>query len=207
MNAKELATWNRDLRDRSPEEICKWALNRAKKPVVTTSFGKHSASILHLVTRLDQKIPVIWCDTGYNTTHTYRHAVRLIKSMELNIEIYVPRLSAGFRDVTLGIPAVDHPDHERFTEEVKLEPFRRAMEEQQPDFWFTNLRKGQTEYRDTLDILTMDKRGVIKVCPFFYSSDEEVESYLNSHELPDESRYFDPTKQLEHRECGIHLGK
>jgi phosphoadenosine phosphosulfate reductase len=29
--------------------------------------------------------------------------------------------------------------------------------------------------------------------------------YLAEHNLPDEKDYFDPTKVLENRECGLHL--
>ena len=89
-------------------------------------------------------------------------------------------------------------------QQVKLEPFKRAMSEHKPDVWFTNLRKGQTAFRDSLDIITQGSDGIIKVSPFFYWSDDQLDTYLSEHDLPNEQDYYDPTKVLEHRECGLH---
>ena len=41
---------------------------------------------------------------------------------------------------------------EEFTEIVKLEPFRRALKEHNPEIWFTNIRVRQTQYRNYQDI-------------------------------------------------------
>ena len=34
---------------------------------------------------------------------------------------------------------------------------------------------------------------------------QQMEAYLEAHGLPDEKNYYDPTKVLEKRECGLHL--
>ena len=147
---------------------------------------------------------VIWCDTGYNTAATYRHAEKVIKELSLNVKLFVPLQTTAHRDVTMGVPSVDDPEHAEFTRQVKLEPFGRAMKEHQPDVWFTNLRKGQTAFRDNIDILSMSSDGVLKVSPFYHWSDEELDSYLKENKLDNEKRYFDPTKVLGNRECGLH---
>ncbi|MDX1446348.1 phosphoadenosine phosphosulfate reductase family protein [Lishizhenia sp.] len=201
MNITEI---NQKLRTQSPQEIVTWALENAKKPVITTNFRPYEAAILHACTRVENDLKVIWCDTGYNTSYTYLHAEELISKLKLNIQLYVPRQSAAHRNVVLGIPGLEDPKHSLFSEQVKLEPFRRAMEEHQPDVWFTNLRKGQTALRDTLDILSVSADGVLKVSPFYHWSDQELNNYLEIHDLPNEERYYDPTKLLSNRECGIH---
>ena len=91
-----------------------------------------------------------------------------------------------------------------FSDQVKLEPFKRAMNEHQPDVWFTNLRKGQTAFRDSIDIVSIGKDGVLKVSPFYNWSNEALDKYLEENNIPNEFKYFDPTKVLENRECGIH---
>ena len=91
-----------------------------------------------------------------------------------------------------------------FTEQVKLEPFRRAMEELSPNLWITNLRKGQTNFRDTIDVISQTKNGLIKACPFYYWSDKDLDNYLKEYSLENEYDYFDPTKVEEKRECGLH---
>ena len=159
---------------------------------------------MHAVTQVNPEIDVIWCDTGYNTPQTYRHAQELIERLDLQIHLYVPAQSVAFRDALMGIPGVDDPMHNLFTEQVKLEPFRRAMATHRPDLWFTNLRLGQTAFRDSIDILSRSKDGLLKVSPFYHWSDADLDRYLDLHDLPNEFTYFDPTKVLENRECGLH---
>ncbi|WP_425234274.1 phosphoadenosine phosphosulfate reductase family protein [Ulvibacterium sp.] len=187
-----------------PEEIISWAIKNAERPVVTTNFRPYEVAILNAVSEVKDNIPVIWCDTGYNTPNTYKHAVELIDRLKLHIDLYVPKQTSAHRDVIMGIPQIDDPKHHEFTEQVKLEPFRRAMEAHKPDVWFTNLRKGQTALRDSLDILSLSKDGVLKVSPFHYWSDTQLDAYLEERNLPNEHKYFDPTKVLENRECGLH---
>ncbi|WP_417443668.1 phosphoadenosine phosphosulfate reductase family protein [Joostella sp.] len=201
----DLIEVNKNLRDKSPSEIVKWALAQGSNPVVTTNFRPYEAAILHATTLESKDIPVVWCDTGYNTNNTYLHAERLIKSLALNIKLYVPQQTVAHRNMVMGIPSIEDPLHKVFTEQVKLEPFKRAMTENKPDIWFTNLRKGQTAFRDSLDIVTQGSDGVLKVSPFYYYSDEELDAYLESHNLENEFNYFDPTKVLENRECGLHI--
>lgn len=187
-----------------PEEIISWAVDYGSRSIVTTNFRPYEVAILNAVREVKSDIPVIWCDTGYNTPHTYKHAQDLIDRLDLNIKLFVPKQTSAHRDAVMGIPDIDDSRHKLFTEQVKLEPFRRAMSEYRPDVWFTNLRKGQTALRDTLNILSLSDAGVLKVSPFYHWSDTRLDVYLNQRGLPNEHNYYDPTKVLENRECGIH---
>lgn len=187
------------------DDTVDWALSIAKKPLITTNFSPFSASILHAVVKKSPKIDVIWIDTGYNTNSTYKYALNLIEKLKLNIHIYVPKQSVALRNILMGVPSVDDPKHKLFTEQVKLEPFRRAMKIHKPDLWFTNLRKGQTEFRNSIDILSYSKDGILKVSPFYKYSDNDLNNYLKINNLPNEKKYYDPTKQVSNRECGIHI--
>lgn len=195
---------NKDLKDKSPEQIIAWALSIAKKPLVTTNFRPYEVAILNACTQVDSELKVIWCDTGYNTPQTYKHANELINTLELNVHLYVPKQTSAYRDSVMGIPQIEDPNHAIFTEQVKLEPFTRAMAEHKPDVWFTNLRAGQTAFRNSIDIVSMSKDGLLKVSPFYHWSDEKLDAYLEEQNLPNEFKYFDPTKVLSNRECGLH---
>lgn len=201
---EQISHLNHQFKGIPPEEIISWAVERAERPVLTTNFRPYEVAILHAVTDIDRGIPVVWCDTGYNTPQTYEHAEELIYRLGLNVHLYVPKQTAAHRSAVMGIPEIDDPRHKEFTEQVKLEPFRRAMKEHKPDVWFTNLRRGQTAHRDSLDILSLSKDGVLKVSPFYYWSDAQLDAYLAQRGLPNEFKYFDPTKVLENRECGLH---
>jgi len=200
----DLEKFNKELRDKSPEEIISWVTEFAKNPIITTNFRPYEVAILHAVTSVKKDIKVIWCDTGYNTVQTYKHAELLISTLNLNIHLYTPKQTVAHRNVVLGVPSIDDPKHTLFTEQVKLEPFSRAMKEHQPDVWFTNLRKGQTAFRDSIGIVSKSKDGILKISPFYHWSDEELDAYLIENQLPNEFVYFDPTKVESNRECGLH---
>jgi phosphoadenosine phosphosulfate reductase len=209
-NTMDFDSINQQLHDKHPTEIIRWALDLGKKTIVTTNFGPHEAAILHMASEQDEAIPVICVDHGYNTEATYRFADSLIKRLTLDMHYYAPKVTAKRRATVYGgIPSIDdEAAHDEFTREVKLEPFGRAMSEFAPEVWLTAIRKEQTPFRDSLDIVTQDiTTGLIKVAPMFYWSELDLEEYLVEHDLPIEEDYNDPTKVLKDRECGLHVGK
>ena len=202
----DLQASNELLKDKSPADIVRWVLDLAKPTIVTTSFGPNSAALLHNVASVDSSVPVVWADSGYNMRDTYVVAQQLIESLHLNMKVYSPAITAERLNVILGgIPTLDEPEkHAEFTRIVKLEPFQRALAELKPQIWISGIRQSDTEFRKNLDILSYDKDGILKVAPIFYWSDEQVESYMQDHELPSCRHYFDPTKVESGRECGLH---
>lgn len=196
---------NAELQDKHPLDIVRWAVDLGGKCVVTTNFGPYEAVILHLVHRVRPDMPVVWVDSGYGTRYTYLFAEKLIADLDLNMHVYNPLQSAARRDAIMGIPDVDDPRHEAFTDQVKLEPFGRAMREVAPDVWLTAIRRDQTDFRKNLDVVAQDKPGgVIKVAPVLHWTEADMQAYLDEHGLPNETRYYDPTKVLDRRECGLH---
>ncbi|WP_289043170.1 phosphoadenosine phosphosulfate reductase family protein [uncultured Olleya sp.] len=196
---------NKKLRDKSPDQIIEWALGLSNKKIVTTSFGVYSAILLSTISKHDNNINVVWCDTLYNLPSTYDHASNLIEKYRLNIKKYQPLISKQEVEKTIGLPNVEDDNHAVFSEVVKLEPFRRALEETDPEVWFTNIRVRQTELRDKKDILSYSKNGILKVSPFYWWTDADLDVYLKENNLPKNYDYFDPIKALQNRECGIHL--
>ena len=197
---------NHSLRDASALEVVQWALGLGRKTIATTSMGRNAAVMLHLVAAVDSALPTIWVDTGYNLRDTYIVAERLIRDLQVNIQVYSPQMTSERRNAILGgIPTVDEEArHQEFTRQVKLEPFARALEAFQPEIWLTGIRQEETEHRQGLDIVSMDHRGIIKVAPIFYWSEEQLEDYMEQYELPTCRHYFDPTKVHDGRECGLH---
>jgi len=202
---KDISKINHALREINPSEIIKWALKKSKNPILTTNFRPYEVAIIHLCVKVMPEIKVVWCDSGYNTKATYIYAEKIISSLNLNLKLYVPSQTSSHREVFMGqVPDIGDLRHKEFTHQVKLEPFKRAMEQIKPDLWITNLRKGQTEFRNNLDIVTETNEGLLKISPFYYWSDLDLENYMEEHKLENEFDYFDPTKVDEKRECGLH---
>jgi len=202
----DLDSVNASLRHASAREITEWALGLGRRTIATTSMGRNAAVMLHLVSEVDKSVPTIWVDTGYNLRDTYIVAERLIRDLDINIHTYSPQMTSERRNAIMGgIPTVDEEErHQEFTRQVKLEPFSRALEEFQPEIWLTGIRREETEHRMGLDIVSTDNRGIIKVAPVFYWSEDDVEDYMEQHQLISCKHYFDPTKVHDGRECGLH---
>ena len=202
----DLDSINASLRNKSAQEVVQWALGLGKKTIATTSFGRNAAVTLHLVSEVDRSVPTIWVDTGYNLRDTYVVAERLIRNLQLNMHVYSPQMTSERRNAIMGgIPTVDDEErHQAFTQQVKLEPFAQAISDFAPEIWLTGIRKEETEHRQSLDIVSVDNRGIIKVAPIFYWSEDDVEDYMERFELPTCKHYFDPTKVHDGRECGLH---
>lgn len=201
----DLTAVNADL-GRNAAALVEWALGLGKTSIVTTNFRPFEAVILHMVTQVNPDVPVVWMDNGYNTEATYRYADEVTRQLGLNLSIYLPKRSRAHREAIDGpLPGLDDPRHAAFTEEVKLEPFARALRETAPEVWFTALRATDTAVRAQMDPVSINPDGLIKVAPLLHWTSRELYAYLKEHQLPDNLDYYDPTKGEDHRECGLHL--
>ena len=201
----DLSQVNAELGHDAPR-LVQWALGQGKNAIVTTNFRPFESVILHMVTRVQPDVPVIWMDNGYNTEATYRFADEVTRQLNLNLRIYLPLRSRAHREAVDGpTPALDDARHAAFTEEVKLEPFARALRETAPQVWFTALRATDSAVRAQMEPVSINPDGLIKVAPLLHWSSKNLYDYCEKHGLPNNFDYVDPTKGEAQRECGLHL--
>ena len=184
----DYASVNDTLRYASGGDIVRWATSQGVPAIATTSMGRNAAVMLHLLSQEAPSLPVVWVDTGYNLRDTYVVAERLIQDLGLDVHVFSPQMTSERRNAIMG----------------KLEPFDRALAQFRPELWLTGLRQEETEHRKSLDIVSLDHRGIVKVAPLFYWSEDDIEAYMERYELPTCRHYFDPTKVHDGRECGLH---
>ena len=203
--AMNLASVNAEL-GHDAAALVRWAVGLGQPTIVTTNFRPFEAVILHMVAQARPDVPVVWMDNGYNTEATYQFADAVTKQLGLNLKIYLPLRSRAHREAVEGAtPALDDPRHSAFTEEVKLEPFARALRETAPKVWFTALRATDTAVRAAMDPVSINPDGLIKVAPLLHWSSKDLHEYCQKHGLPNNFDYVDPTKGEDNRECGLHI--
>lgn len=202
---------SRDLEGQSPIDIIKWTIDSAGEcAICSTNFGPFESVILHMVTKVKSDLPIVWVDSGVMLPETYRFADRLTKHLHLNLKVFNPEMTEARRRALFGpIPAIDDTfEFNQFSQQVKLAPFRRALETLKPKFWITAIRREQTLHRQSLQILTKESEfGLFKVAPLLKWTEKQLESYIHEHQLPNEKVYYDPVKANERRECGLHTNK
>ncbi len=172
--------------------------------VLSTSFGHYSAVLLKLVTDVAPRTPVLWVDTGYNTEQTYRYCELLKDRLNLNLHIYHPQRSVTHRSALGGKVEPNDDGFQEFVDEIKLEPFRRALSHFEPEYWLSGIRGEETEHRRSLGILSEGPNGIKKVAPLYYWAEKDLTNFMIEHDLPFEENYVDPTKLSAKNECGLH---
>jgi phosphoadenosine phosphosulfate reductase len=153
--------------------------------VLSTSFGIQSAVMLHLVTQVVPKIPVIWVDTGYLPVETYRFAEDLTALLDLNLKVYQSPLSPARMEAIHGRlwEQNDVAAFNRYDQIRKVEPMQRALNELGATAWLTGLRADQTNHRRSLDRVGIQD-GRYKLMPILKWTAKQVYQYLVAHDLP-----------------------
>ncbi len=210
MSPDEIQAHNDATAGFSAAELTRWAISQGHgRAIVTTNFRPYEAVILHLAATIDPQIPVLWVDHGTNLPETYRFAEKCRTQLSLNLQPYLPKMtSAHWLAINGGnIPAPDEVERvEDFSRVMKLEPFRRGMQELAPRVWITALRREQNSQRAaTLQPVMWDETfQCLKVNPLLDWNTEKLEAYLAEFSLPNERTYYDPAKGSEKHECGLH---
>ncbi|MGB3492578.1 MAG: phosphoadenosine phosphosulfate reductase [Elainellaceae cyanobacterium] len=166
--------------------IVKWAVETfGDELVMSTSFGIQSAVMLHLVTQVYPDIPVIWIDTGYLPSKTYKFADELTRRLNLNLQVYQSPMSPARMEAIHGrLWAEDDLEALNLYDQIrKVEPMARALKELNAKAWLAGLRANQTSHRKTLDYV--GKQGdLYKILPILNWHSRDIYYYLQAHALP-----------------------
>jgi len=180
-----LEEWNRDLEKRTAQERVRWALEEFRgHAALSTSFGVQAAVMLHLVTRVDPQIPVVFVDTGYLFPETYRFAEQLTERLGLNLKVYAPALTPARQEALYGkLWEQGVEGLEKYGRINKVEPMNRALRELGARVWLTGLRREHASTREELSVVKQQNR-VLKVHPIVDWTDRQIGEYLGAHDLP-----------------------
>jgi phosphoadenosine phosphosulfate reductase len=226
----KLEAMNQQLEDAKAEQVIAWADHTFDQGlVVSTSFGIQAAVMLHLVTQVQPRIPVIWVDTGYLPPQTYQFAEQLTQRLQLNLQVYQSPISPARMEALYGklweqnnVEALNQYDQIR-----KVEPMQRALKDLQATAWLAGLRRNQTNYRQGLQIVG-EQAGYCKILPILSWTSKDIYEYLTAHDLPyhplfdqgyvtvgdwhssrpvteEDDRDRDTRFQGLKQECGLHL--
>lgn len=182
---QQLDAVNPCLEKMSAVDRVQWALDFLPEQVVlTSSFGVQAALMLHLVTQLKPRIPVVLIDTGYLFDETYGFVDELQQRLDLNLKIYRPETSPAWQELRHGRLWEQGADGiRRYNFLNKVEPMQRALKDLQVGTWLSGLRRSQSDTRSELAVLQRQGK-VVKVYPVVDWSNRDVHRYLRHHELP-----------------------
>ncbi len=181
-----LEVLNQFFNNAEPNASIIWAAETfGDKLVISTSFGIHSAVMLHLATQICPNIPVIWIDTGYLHQETYQFAEQLTERLKLNLKIYQSPMSPARMEAKYGnLWEKDDVESLNFYDRIrKVEPMQRALKELDAKAWMAGLRRQQTSHRQNLSPVNQSE-AYYKILPILNWNSRDVYNYLQANDLP-----------------------
>lgn len=180
-----VALWNHDLQGADASGRVRWALGEfPAQAVLSTSFGIQAAVMLHLVTRVEPQIPVVFIDTGYLFPETYKFAEQLTARLDLNLKVYNPAMTPARQEALHGkLWEQGVEGLEKYGRINKVEPMNRALRELGARVWITGLRRAHASSRGELPVVKRQNR-ILKLHPIVDWSDRQVYEYLKANDLP-----------------------
>jgi phosphoadenosine phosphosulfate reductase len=168
----------------APERV-RWAQDfLPAHHVLSSSFGAQSAVMLHLLSTINPRIPVILIDTGYLFPETYRFADELVQRLGLDLRVYRAEFSPAWQEARYGKLWENGVEGiRRYNRMNKVEPMERALRELQAGTWFSGLRRSQSDTRQNTPVLQASG-DVVKVYPIADWTNRDLHRYLRAHDLP-----------------------
>ncbi len=149
-----------------------------------SSFGAESAVLLHLISRIDPNLPVLFLETGKHFPETLAYRDLLVERLGLtNLVNLTPDPAELAKKDESGLRWSYDPDG--CCEIRKVKPLARALAGF--DATITGRKAFQSSTRKTLprfEIDTTDEQGRLKINPLIDWSPERLEAYIAEFDLP-----------------------
>ncbi|HYV93201.1 MAG TPA: phosphoadenylyl-sulfate reductase [Chitinophagales bacterium] len=157
----------------------------------TSSFQTHSLVLLHIISRIDKRIPIFFINTGYHFPETISFKDRIAKLFELNVRDVFPLTPKSMQKDSHGrLMFASDPDYCCFMNKTQpMEPILAAN-----DVWINGVRADQSNVRKNFKVETPAPFNTIRFHPMLDWSPKMIHDYLSQHNIPhhpmEEKGYF-----------------
>lgn len=154
---------------------------QGKRMFATSSFQTHSIPLLHLISRIDNSIPVYFINTGFLFAETIEYKDSIANEFGLTILDTLPIITkAEQRDRAGRFFFASDPDHCCFLNKVQpLEPVLAKY-----DVWINGVRADQTDVRKGFKDIEQMNSGGVRFHPMLDWTKQEIYRYIREHNLP-----------------------
>lgn len=172
---------NKELERMSAFEILKWAtLSFPGQCAASSSFQTQSVPLLHLISKLEADVPVLFLDTGFHFKETLTFRDNLASYLKLSVvNLYTKQGHSNFK---LRYGDLYRTNPERCCFLNKVAPLDEALRPYK--VWITGIRRDQTSNRKNTPILSITDSGHYKICPIAKWSSLDVDHYIATNDLP-----------------------
>lgn len=165
----------------SPEAVIEAAVKRfGDKLALVSSFGADSAVLLHLASRVDPGIDVVFLETGRHFGETLDYVETLKQTFGLTRLRFERPNAAQLAAEDEGEDLYTR-DADRCCEIRKVMPLDKALARY--DAWFTGRRRDQTSFRAAMPVFEADGAR-IKINPLARWTKDDMIAHTARHDLP-----------------------
>lgn len=172
LSEEEIAGISAGFESAPASKIVRWAVDTFGDDLcLTASF--QDAVLIDLATRVKADIEVVFIDTGDHFAATYDTVERVRRRYDLNLRV-----------MTVPVPYIPFhvSDPVRCCSDAKVTALEEALAGKQA--WMTGLRRSEAVTRAGAPIVSLDKRGLVKVNPLATWSDLDVSGYIADNDVP-----------------------
>lgn len=169
------------LKQAPAEAVIGAALGRFEdKFALVSSFGAESAVLLHMAAKISKDIPVLFLDTGKLFGETKRYRDQLVERLNLqNVITVIPDETRLENEDPKGHLWAKSPNRCCFIR--KVAPLHEAL--QGYHAWASGRKRFQGGLRSEISHFEFSD-GRVKVNPLAHWTRDDIDIYLNHHELP-----------------------
>jgi phosphoadenosine phosphosulfate reductase len=160
-----------DMESWPAERVVEWALQTFGSRIAIAASMADTV-LVHMATQIDPDVEVVFLDTGFHFSETLVTLRRAQSRYRLNLRVEraAPDAPDLFEVGTDGCCAAR-----------KVALLDRALLDK--DAWMTGLRRSESSTRAATPIVSLDKRGLVKICPLANWSDDDVARYIADNDV------------------------
>lgn len=152
-----------------------------RKIFVSTSLQTHSIPLLHLISKTDKQVDILFLDTGFHFPETLAY----LKTIENFIEMPIQRLKSTMSKISQmdregRFFYVTEPDYCCYLNKVApLEPITAEY-----DIWISGVRRDQTATRSNFQLEAAGPNGVMRFHPMLDWDKRMIWHYIRQQNIP-----------------------
>jgi len=168
LSGSQLDELSRSFESAPASRIVRWAVEQFS-PHLSLLASMTDAVLIDLAVKVDPSIEVTFIDTGHHFPETLE-----------TVELVRRRYGLNLRIVTVGPEPA--PLGDGCCSAAKVLQLDRALVGR--DAWLSGLRRSEAATRADAPILSLDRRGLVKINPLATWTDDDVAGYIAEHDVP-----------------------
>ena len=182
IDLKRISQLKSELENKNIKEIVARSYQEfGDKLAMTTAFGYSGIVLMNVVKEVIPDLPIYFIDTRMHFEETLKLAEKIKKEWNLNIIYISTQYTEEELEVLIGKDGYKkNPD--LCCQYRKVEPLLSILKTK--DAWLSSIRRDQAVTRESIDVIEIDARGVVKINPMYNWTKDQTWMYIRKYDLP-----------------------